>query len=159
MHGSLVNMEILNVSVIQSHSDVGSNLVQVAWSSASCSGVPIAELFPAPLDAAKKKEIAQTTLQKAYEIIKYKGFTSYGVAAIACTICESIIFDHRQVLPLSSWQEQWDCALSLPVIVGRSGIISTIPLKLNEEEKSLIEKSAKDLKAVIADTEAKLHVT
>ena len=125
----------------------------MAWSSANCSGVPIAQLFS--LDAEKKKEIEETTAQKAYDIIKHKGFTSYGVAAITVTICESIIFDHRQVLPLSNWQEEWGCCLSLPVILGRAGIISTIPLKLNDEERILIERSAKSLKAVVADTDAK----
>jgi len=47
------------------------NCKQVAWSSANCSGVPITELFS--LDTDQKSEIAQTTLQKAYEIIKPQG--------------------------------------------------------------------------------------
>ncbi|KAH8602190.1 lactate dehydrogenase/glycoside hydrolase [Bisporella sp. PMI_857] len=128
----------------------------VAWSSANCSGVPIDQLFP--LDAAKKKEIADITEHKAYEIIKHKGFTSFGVAAIVVTICESIIFDHRQVVPLSTWHEDMGCCLSLPVVLGRGGVLSTIPLKLDDKERSLIENSAKSLKAVIADTESKLNV-
>jgi len=110
-----------------------------------------------PLDAEKKKEIAQLTEHKAYEIIKHKGFTSYGVAAITTTICESIIFNHCQVLPLSNWQEEWGCCLSLPVILGRGGISSTIPFKLDDEERRLIEKSAASLRAVISETNEKLQ--
>ena len=110
-----------------------------------------------PLDAEKKAEIARITEHKAYEIIKHKGFTSYGVAAITTTICESIIFDHRLVLPLSNWQEEWGCSLSLPVVLGRGGIISSIQFKLDDEERSLIEKSAANLKAVIAETTEKLQ--
>jgi L-lactate dehydrogenase len=108
------------------------------------------------LDEKEKKEIAEMTERKAYEIIKHKGFTSYGVAAIACTICESIIFDQRQVLPLSTWQEEWGCCLSLPVILGRSGIVSTIPIKLDDVERDLINKSAKNIRGVISEAEAKL---
>jgi len=110
-----------------------------------------------PLDNEKKAEIARITEHKAYEIIKHKGFTSYGVAAITATICESIIFDHCQVLPLSNWQEEWGCSLSLPVILGRNGIVSTIPFKLDDEERRLIEKSAASLKTVIAETTEKLQ--
>lgn len=121
--------------------------------------MPISDIFPIPLNAERKREISRSTLQKAYEIIQHKGFTSYGVAAIVATICESIIFDHKQVLPLSTWQEEWGCSLSLPVILGRAGIISTVPLKLDDEERSAIEKSAKGIREIIADTEARLEVT
>jgi L-lactate dehydrogenase len=91
-----------------------------------------------------------TTRMKAETIIKVKGFTSYGVAAVTARICEAIIFDHRQVLPLSHWQKEWGCCLSLPAVLGRDGVISSFPLHLNENEQSFLSDSAKSLKQVIA---------
>ena len=62
------------------------------------------------------------------------------------------------MLPLSTWHEDLGCCLSLPVVLGRGGIISTIPLRLDDEERALIENSAKNMKSVIVDTESKLDI-
>lgn len=104
-----------------------------------------------PLTVAEREEIATTTRKKAEAIIKVKGFTSYGVAAATSRICEAIIFDHNQVLPLSHWQEEWDCCLSLPAVLGRDGIISSFPLDLNDAEQKFLSASAKGLKKVIEE--------
>lgn len=87
---------------------------------------------------------------KAYDIIKLKGFTSYGISAATTSICEAIIYDQRQILAVSHWQEDLGCCLSLPAVIGRSGIVSTIYLPLDESEQILIARSAKSLGAVIA---------
>lgn len=108
-----------------------------------------------PLTESERDEIATITRTKADAIIKVKGFTSYGVAAVTAKICEAIIFDHRQVLPLSHWQEEWDCCLSLPAVVGRGGILSSFPVQLNESEQTFLGHSAQSLKKIITDyTEA-----
>lgn len=119
----------------------------MAWSTATVHGTPLLKVLP--LTDAEREEIATTTRVKAESIIKVKGFTSYGVAAATARICEAIIFDHHQVLPLSHWQEEWDCCLSLPAVLGRDGIISSFPLDLNEPEQAFLAESAKRLKGVI----------
>ena len=112
-------------------------------------GTPLLKVLP--LTETEREEIATTTKMKAETIIKVKGFTSYGVAAATSRICEAIIFDHRQVLPLSHWQKELDCCLSLPAVLGRDGIISSFPLDLNEDEQSFLSGSAKSLKKIIAE--------
>lgn len=42
------------------------------------------------------------------------------------------------------------------MILGRSGIVSTIPIKLDDVERDLINKSAKNIRGVISEAEAKL---
>jgi L-lactate dehydrogenase len=102
------------------------------------------------LDKNEYTAIAEATKRKAYEIIKIKGFTSYGIAAATSSICEAIIFDQRQIFPLSHWQEDLQCCLSLPAILGRSGILSTVSLPLEEDESNQIAESAKCLRAIIS---------
>jgi len=121
----------------------------VAWSSITVHGTPLLKVLP--LTEAEKEEVATTTRKKAETIIKVKGFTSYGVAAVTARICEAIIFDHRQVLPLSHWQENWGCCLSLPAVLGRDGIISSFPLQLDDAEKKFLSDSAASLKKAIED--------
>jgi L-lactate dehydrogenase len=119
----------------------------VAWSSASVFGNPLPHILP--LTDEEKHEIALATKNKAASIIEAKGFTSYGVAAVTTMICESIIFDQCHVLPISHWQEEFGCCLSLPAVVGRKGVKSSLGLLLDEKEKALLAKSAESLKEVL----------
>jgi L-lactate dehydrogenase len=115
----------------------------VAWSCSALYGTPLLSVLP--LTEQERDEIATATRQKAENIIKVKGFTSYGVAAATARICESIIFDQRQVLTLSHWQEDFGCCLSVPTVLGRGGVVSTVPLRINELERGLLQKSADSL--------------
>lgn len=108
-----------------------------------------------PLGDSEKREIAEATKRKAYEIIKAKGFTSYGIGAATSSICEAIIFDQRHIFPLSHWLEDLQCCLSLPAIIGRSGIVETVSLPLNEQESKLIAESAKGMRHIIEKYAAK----
>ena len=65
------------------------------------------------------------------------------------TICEAIIFDQRHIFPLSHWNENWQCCISLPVVLGRAGVVSTVALPLNDVEGRVFTESAERLKAVI----------
>jgi L-lactate dehydrogenase len=100
------------------------------------------------LNVDERSEIATATKNKAYNILTAKGFTSYGIAAVVSSICESIVLDQRQVHPLSHWQEDLQCCLSLPAVLGRAGIVATITPPLNEEERASMEESAKKLRQV-----------
>jgi L-lactate dehydrogenase len=121
---------------------------QVPWSAAMVAGSPLSSLLH--LNDEDRAIFATATKRKAYEIIKSKGFTSYGISAAMTSICEAIIFDQRQIFPLSHWQEDLQCCLSLPAILGKSGIVSTIHLPLDENESKLLTESAKTLRAVIS---------
>lgn len=128
--------------------------VQVAWSSANVSGISLSSVLS--LTGEDRSKIATTIKKKAYEIIKAKGFTSYGIGAVTSSICESIIFDQCQVFPLSHWQSEYRCCLSLPAVLGRAGLISTISLPLSEDETASIEDSAKTLREIIDKHSAEL---
>lgn len=125
-------------------------MLQVAWSSATVHGRPLLKALP--LTTAERDEIATTTRKKADSIIKVKGFTSYGVAAVTARMCEAIIFDHRKILPLSHWQEDLGCCLSLPAVLGRKGI-SPFAVDLDETEHQFLLQSAKALRAIIEEND------
>ncbi|KAI5449202.1 hypothetical protein NCC49_005239 [Naganishia albida] len=119
----------------------------VAWSTANIAGQHIAQVVRLPPE--ERAEIAETTRNKAGSIIAAKGFTSFGVAAAATTICEGIIYDQRHVIPVSHWQEQYGCCLSLPVVLGRNGVVETLPFTLEEEENAALERSAGCIREVM----------
>lgn len=56
-------------------------------------------------------------------------------------------------MPISHYQKEFDCCLSLPAVVGRSGVKASIGLLLDDKENELLAKSAESLKDVLNQCE------
>jgi L-lactate dehydrogenase len=121
----------------------------VAWSLASIGGVPLSDALPDSAASIDKDAIAEETKNKATSIIENKGATNYGIGGVAASICKSILFDQRNIRPVSHWQEEMDVCLSVPAVLGRKGIVRTVGMPLSKEERGLLEKSGKALREVI----------
>jgi L-lactate dehydrogenase len=119
----------------------------VGWTAATVAGTALQEILP--LEHDRRDAMANATKNKAYDIIKVKGSTAYGIAAVVTSICESILFDHRQVMAVSHWQDDFQCCVSMPAIVGRQGILGTIPVALNDEERESLDNSVRKVKETI----------
>lgn len=120
-----------------------------AVSSATIGGKPLLsfpEMSPDHLSWAEDE-----TRKDAYKIISGKGATYYGIATAISHIVETIARDGRKVLPLSSvLTGQYgleNIALSLPCILGRSGIEQVIDLPLTSNELAALNKSASILRS------------
>ena len=100
-----------------------------------------------------RKAIATETKDKAAKIIEAKGATAYGIGALSASICKSILFDQRNVRPISHWQEKLRCCLSTPVVLGRRGIVRSLEMPLNQEEQDLLAKSATTLRGLTEEAE------
>ena len=129
-----------------------------AWSSANVSGIPInnfCEMRGHFNHEKAMKEIAEGVKNSAYEIIEKKKATYYGIAMSVKRICEAIVRDEKSILPVSSIQHGNHgidgVALSMPAIVGKDGVETTVPIELDENEEAALRKSAETLKAVIDD--------
>ena len=130
-----------------------------AWSSANVSGIPLndfCELRGHIEHDASMQRIAEDVKNSAYEIIKKKKATYYGIAMSVRRICEAIIRDEKSILPVSSMQHGEfgisGVSLSIPAIVGRQGVERVVPIDLSPEEKKELIASADTLKKVIKDS-------
>lgn len=130
-----------------------------AWSSANVSGIPLndfCELRGHIEHDASMQRIAEDVKNSAYEIIKKKKATYYGIAMSVRRICEAIIRDEKSILPVSSMQHGEfgisGVSLSIPAIVGRQGVERVVPIDLSPEEKKELIASADTLKKVIEDS-------
>ena len=129
-----------------------------AWSSANVSGVPLFDFCKMRGHThyeEASREIEDNVRNSAYEIIKRKHATYYGIAMSVKRICEAIIRNEKSVLPVSSLIENVyginNVALSLPAIVGKDGVENIMPIRLNEEEHKRLRNSAEVLRGVIND--------
>ncbi|KAI9857283.1 MAG: hypothetical protein M1813_008321 [Trichoglossum hirsutum] len=139
----------VHVDVVGEHGD--SQIV--AWSSARVGSTPLSDVLP--LTAEEQTSLAATARDKAYDIIKAKGFTSFGVAAAVSCVCQAILADERVVMPISHWIEEFGCCLCVPAVVGRRGVVKTVWPGLNDKEREGVEASAKALVEVVANSETK----
>lgn len=72
-----------------------------------------------------------------------------GIGGCAAAICHSILFNTLDVRPLSHYVEEMGACISLPVVVGRSGVLRTLKPKFSPNELERFEASAAGLREVI----------
>lgn len=124
----------------------------VPWSLASIAGIPIDQAVP--LDSFDRSQLADKCKHEGQHIIGTKGAIVYGISSIVSSICTSILSDSRNVHPLSHFQDNLGCCLSLPVVLGRKGILRTISPALNSEEETKLLESGNALREVVEQVRA-----
>ncbi len=115
------------------------------WSSANISGQPIAKF----LTATEQAEIEQSTRDKAYEIIKLKGATFYGIGACITQIINAVLEDQHRALPVASFDDFTEVFYGFPTVIGRAGAIRRLDLKLSESENLKLQSSINIIKSAI----------
>ncbi len=136
-------MSSINASIIGEHGDHQ----LPAWSATEIDGKSL-KSFPQITEQYLLK-IAEKTKNKVYDIIACKGSTSYGIATCIARICQTIIFDEKQIIPLSCFIESFGVYVSMPTVLGRSGIEKIIALSLNDHEQQQLNYCAQEIKKAL----------
>ncbi len=130
----------------------------VTWSIANISGVPLNEFCELRGHYHHKeamKKLYESVRDSAYEIIKRKGATYYGVAISVAHIANCIVNNTHTMLPLSTELDGEygikGIALSVPSIVGCNGIEKVLEIKLSKSEQKQLLSSAKVIKEIVKD--------
>ena len=116
------------------------------WSIAEIGGQPITKL----LDKNIRTDISDFVRNEAYDIIEKKGATYYGIATCVVDILNCIFNDELRVLPVSSYDHFSDTSFGWPTVVGRTGAIRRLDLKISEHEGIELQKSINTLKHAIS---------
>jgi len=105
-------------------------------------GIPVTEL----IDEEKLNAIIERTKFGGGELVKLMGTSAwYAPGSAAAQMVEAIIKDQKRVFPVCIKLEGEygidDCYLGVPVVLGKNGVEKVLELKLNDEEKALLETS------------------
>lgn len=118
------------------------------WSSAQVGSVSL-EDFDLPNGqplTTVRDDLAQQVLQRAFDIIQRKGYTSQGLAVAVACIVRCVRRDQKQLLVLSSRPRAeyriGDVVLGLPCIVGRLGVERQLVISLTAHEQECLARSA-----------------
>jgi L-lactate dehydrogenase len=129
----------------------------LCWSLADVGGIPVDELarqIGRPLDDAVKARIDQGVRRAAYRIIEGKGGTWHGIAGGLTRIIQSIGGNEDSALTVSIMTEDVEgvgpIALSLPRIVGRTGVVRTLLPRLDPGERTALRRSAATIEEALA---------
>jgi L-lactate dehydrogenase len=123
----------------------------IAFSALRVGGLPL-DAFALPSAELDRIEIAAAVREAAYDIVAGKGYTSFGVATAIVRICEALIRDENVVLPVSTLLTGElgvaDLYLSLPCVLGASGVERVLLPDLTDEEMVALRTSAAALHQV-----------
>ena len=127
------------------------------WSEANVSGLDLQDfcrIRGLERVTETKDRLYRQVRDSAYEIIRRKGATYYGIAMAVGRIAESLVKDEHAVLPVSVVLEGEygleGLALSIPSIVGREGLEEVLEIPLSGEEAQALRQSAKQMEEAIA---------
>ena len=135
-----VSVENVTAVVLGGHGDTMVPIVRLS----SVSGIPLTEL----MDQATLDKLVDRTRNGGAEIVKYlkTGSAYYAPSAAAVEMVESILKDKKKVLPCAALLEGeygvHGLFVGVPVKLGSKGIEKIYEIKLTDEEKAMLAKSA-----------------
>jgi L-lactate dehydrogenase len=119
------------------------------WSTATIGGVPVPDWGSAgenPLDEEARRRIHNQVVTSAYEIIAGKGATSLAIGLAVSRVLEAVLNDEHRVLPVTSRLDGVHglsgVCLSMPSVVGRSGVGRVLATPLSSGERDQLVASA-----------------
>ena len=122
------------------------------WSSAQVAGVPI---FEALQQTGRSPEELRGTIEREVRyanitIIEGNQASQFGIGMVSTRIAEIVLRDEEGVIPIGSYNPKYGVTLSMPSVLGQTGIVRILEPAMSDEERQAIELSAETLKAAVA---------
>ncbi|HTB10552.1 MAG TPA: malate dehydrogenase [Bryobacteraceae bacterium] len=149
-----VSVENVTAVVLGGHGDTMVPIVRLS----SVSGIPLTEL----MDKATLDKLVDRTRNGGAEIVKYlkTGSAYYAPSAAAVEMVESILKDKKKVLPCAALLEGeygvHGLFVGVPVKLGSKGIEKIYEIKLTDEEKAMLAKSAAAVEELVGILKTKM---
>ncbi|XP_029399424.1 L-lactate dehydrogenase C chain isoform X2 [Mus pahari] len=123
------------------------------WSGVNVAGVTLKSLNPAiGTDADKEqwKNVHKQVVEGGYEVLNMKGYTSWAIGLSVTDLARSILKNLKRVHPVTTLVKGFhgikeEVFLSIPCVLGQSGITDFVKVNMTAEEEALLKKSADTL--------------
>lgn len=143
-----VSVRDIQAMVLGGHGDTMVPLPRYA----TVAGIPLPDL----LAQEKIDAIVERTRGGGGEIVSLlkSGSAYYAPSSAATEMVEAIVKDNKRILPCAAWLTGEyglnDLYMGVPVKLGKDGIEEILEVKLNDEEKTMLEKSAEHVRSNLA---------
>jgi L-lactate dehydrogenase len=121
------------------------------WSSARVAGVPVTALLE---ERGEKLDEVRARLESEVRyanitIIEGHDASQYGIGIVSARIAEMVLRDERAAIAIGSYHRAFGVTLSLPTVVGRTGVVAVLQPDLAPDERSGLKKSAEFLRTAL----------
>lgn len=127
-----------------------------AWSMTHLAGIPMKDYCLICLRCDSKTQhadIVSRVRDSGYHIIDYKGSTYYAIGLSLVRISEAILRNEHSILTVSMLlQGEYSIdgiCLSVPCVIGKSGVERIVTARLSEDEQAALQASAQTLRKVL----------
>lgn len=121
----------------------------VSWSNAHIGAKPIVDVINSmeEINFEDLQTIHKSVRDAAYEIIKRKKATYYGIGMALVRITQAIFDNENRIIPVSVLNDglyncEKDIFIGLPAVLNRDGIHHVVKLQLPPDEEEKLQKSA-----------------
>jgi L-lactate dehydrogenase len=125
----------------------------VVWSNANIAAKPIMDVVDTMEEIEFKDldQIYQDVRDAAYEIIKRKKATYYGIGMALVRITVAIFNNENRIMPISvlndgEYDIERNVYIGLPAVLNRQGVHHVVHFQLSQGEKKKLQNSAKILR-------------
>ncbi len=146
-----VSVQDVTAFVLGGHGDTMVPLTRYS----TVAGIPLPDLVAMGWTSKEKLDaIVQRTRDGGAEIVNLlkTGSAFYAPAVSAIEMAESYLLDRKRVLPCAAWLTgQYgvkDLYVGVPVVIGAGGAERIVEIKLDAEEKAMLDKSIAAVKTL-----------
>jgi L-lactate dehydrogenase len=123
------------------------------WSSARIAGKPVLEVQERASGQNPEKfrhEIERQVRYANIAIIEGIGASQHGIGMACARIAEIFLRNEPAVIPIGSYNAAYGVTLSLPSVLGDSGVLRILEPPISDDEREALHHSADALKSALA---------
>lgn len=123
------------------------------WSSARIAGKPVLEVQERASGQNPEKfrhEIERQVRYANIAIIEGIGASQHGIGMACARIAEIFLRNEPAVIPIGSYNAAYGVTLSLPSVLGGSGVLRILEPPISDDEREALQHSAGALKSALA---------
>jgi L-lactate dehydrogenase len=125
------------------------------WSSASVAGMPLTAALAEGDESIEefRRHVEDEVRFANISIIEGTGASQLGIGMATARIVEALLRDEHAVMPVGSFNPTYGTTLSLPSVLGRTGVTRILEPQMSEDERQAVERSAARLREAVARLE------
>jgi L-lactate dehydrogenase len=122
------------------------------WSSAAMSGVPVFDALALADHSreALRQQIEHDVRFANIAIIEGNQASQFGIGIVSARIAQAVLRDEKLVVPIGSYNDKYGVTLSMPSVLGRSGVAQILEPSLSDDERRALSLSAETLRKAVS---------
>jgi L-lactate dehydrogenase len=122
------------------------------WSSARVAGMPAIAALDRQGESSDefRRQVEDEVRYANISIIEGTGASQLGIGMATARIVEAILRDEHAVMPIGAFNPKYRTTLSLPSVLGRTGVSRIFEPDMSEDELQRLKRSADRLREALA---------